>query len=137
MSPVEETQQSPRGLEITSDEGEPSNMQEAPKSQTADESGKAVNPSSEGYDKSGNLEGQNSPRKSPRHVPEVNVDEDRPIEVQVSDDDAEVNPYVRPVHPPSDETSHKIEDTQSSQEPTLAKFLSKRKGGRIKRVLRK
>ncbi|GAA0173063.1 hypothetical protein LIER_26760 [Lithospermum erythrorhizon] len=137
MSPVEETQQSPLGLEITSDEGEPSNMQEAPKSPTAKESGKDFNPSSEGCDKSSNLEGQNAPSSSPTPVPEVNFDENRLIEVEVSDDDAEVNPSVKPVNPPSDETSHKLDDTQSSQEPTLAKFLSKRKGGRIKRVLRK
>ncbi|GAA0155666.1 hypothetical protein LIER_13348 [Lithospermum erythrorhizon] len=134
MSPIEETQQSPLGLEITSDEGEPSNMQDAPKSPTAKESGKDFNPSSEFCDKSGNVEGQNVPSDSPRPEPESNSDEDRPIEVKVSDDDAEVNP---PVKPPSDESSHKIDDTQSSQEPTLAKFLSKKKGGRIKRVLRK
>ncbi|GAA0160878.1 hypothetical protein LIER_17327 [Lithospermum erythrorhizon] len=109
-------------------------MQDAPKSPTAKESGKDFNPSSECCDKSGNVEGQNVPSNSPRPVPEVNFDEDRPIEVEVSDDDAEVNP---PVKPPSDESSHKIDDTQSSQEPTLAKFLSKRKGGRIKRVLQK
>ncbi|GAA0186120.1 hypothetical protein LIER_33408 [Lithospermum erythrorhizon] len=134
MSPVEETQQSPLGLEITSNEGEPSNMQDVPKSPTVKDSGKDFNPSSEFYDKSDNVEGQNVPSDSPRPEPESNFDEDRPIEVEVNDDDAEVNP---PVKPPSDESCHKIDDTQSSQKPTLEKFLSKKKGGRIKRVLRK
>ncbi|GAA0172559.1 hypothetical protein LIER_26362 [Lithospermum erythrorhizon] len=87
----EDTQQSPHGLEIMSDEGEPSNMQEVPKSQTAAESGKAPNPSS---------------AESPKSVPEDNVDEDQPVEVEISDDDADVNPSVRPAHPPSEETCH-------------------------------
>ncbi|GAA0152276.1 hypothetical protein LIER_43171 [Lithospermum erythrorhizon] len=101
-------------------------MQEVPKSQTAAESGKAANPSS-AY----------CSRNSPESVSEDNVDKDRPIEVDISDDDTNVSPLVKPVHPPSEETSHKPDSIQSSQEPTLAKFLSRRKGGRIKRVLRK
>ncbi|GAA0186983.1 hypothetical protein LIER_34271 [Lithospermum erythrorhizon] len=116
MSPVEETQQSPLVLEITSDEGEPSNMQDVPRSPTVKDSGTDSNPSSEFCDKSDNVEGQNDPSDSPRPEPEPepNFDEDRPIEVEVSDDDAEVNPPVKPVKPPSNESSHKIDDTQSS-----------------------
>ncbi|GAA0151133.1 hypothetical protein LIER_37233 [Lithospermum erythrorhizon] len=134
MSPAEETQQSPHVLEITSEEGEPSNMQDIPRPPTVKNSGKDSNPSSKFFDKSDNVEGQDKPSDTPRPEYEPNFDEDKPIEVDVSDDDVEVN---QPVKPPSNESRHKIDDTQSSQEPTLAKFLSKKKGGRIKRVLHK
>ncbi|GAA0175762.1 hypothetical protein LIER_41970 [Lithospermum erythrorhizon] len=66
--------------------------------------------------------------------PESNFDEDRPIEAEASNDDVEVNPTVK--HSAC-EFRPKIDDSQSSREPTLAKFLSTKKGGRIKRVLRK
>ncbi|GAA0141043.1 hypothetical protein LIER_02279 [Lithospermum erythrorhizon] len=108
MSPVEETQQSPVVLEITSDEGEPSNMQDVPRSPTVKDSGKDSHPSSEFFENSDNVEGQDKPSDTLRPEPEPNFDEDKPIEVEVSDDDVEVNP---PVKPPSNESRHKIDDT--------------------------
>ncbi|GAA0155322.1 hypothetical protein LIER_13077 [Lithospermum erythrorhizon] len=109
MSPVEETQQSPLGLEITSNEGEPGNMQDVPKSPTVKDSDKDFNPSSEFCDKRDNVEGQNVPSDSPRPEPESNFDEDRPIEVEVSDDDAEGAP-VKFVRKPTSPTAATEED---------------------------
>ncbi|GAA0173242.1 hypothetical protein LIER_26899 [Lithospermum erythrorhizon] len=71
-----------------------------------------------------------------RHKEDMNIEEDRPEEVKVNDDDlgGDVNPSVKDT---SGESSYKTTKSHSSREPTVSYFLTKLKRGRIKRVLRK